>query len=116
MRRPQARGKPLRFVVLGLSSTIRGRTFSGWMRGSAANLFTNFRERLNSINVRSHPTPSASFIDIIEEFVTLYSYAQSNVQSIFGGRVGLIVTVIAIGVTLYVAIHLTLRRYFPPDT
>jgi len=28
----------------------------------------------------------------------------------------LIVTVIAIGVTLYVAIHLTLRRYFPPDT
>jgi len=28
----------------------------------------------------------------------------------------LIVTVIAIGVALYVAIRLTLRRYFPPDT
>jgi hypothetical protein len=44
------------------------------------------------------------------------AYAQSNVQSIFDGRIGFIVTVIAICVALYFAIRWTLRHYFPPDT
>jgi hypothetical protein len=63
--------------------------------------------------VGSNPTPSAS---IIEEFGISDSYAQSNVQSIFDGRISLIVTVIAICVALYFAIRWTLRYCFPPDT
>jgi hypothetical protein len=50
------------------------------MRVSAANLFTNFQKKASDYSVRSHPTPSAKTIELIEEFGALSGYAQSNVQ------------------------------------
>jgi hypothetical protein len=57
--------------------------------------------------VRIPPLPPEP-VDIVDIFRFIYEYAQSNAQ--------LILALIAIGAGLYLAIRLTLRYCFPPDT